>query len=900
MVSDTRNNRFPDHAGGPNGNASSQHGFGTIGAVSRWAFGDFGNPTASKGLSARETGRGTGGTGAGIFSDPSNLFTSAASGSRALAATSEADVWLPNSGPWNPPTNTHARPPSGNTSPQSRADTSLHELNGNSAHYAAGSNGAQRGRNGSRLPNGLNSSSVLNSSGTDDDSAWGVLAQMGVRPQTQQSAFLNNGGRGLPRDFGSSHDNSDRHAHANSVYGDSGYSDPSEAPSHSQRPSVSGLSFTTNSARSYDQHAGQYPDLELTASYLRNLDVSDGTNGPVGSSSNGYAYGGGLPSFRFNPGSRPWENGRGYGADSSSTLYANGTMFEPRGSIASRGSPSLSVYRASSALNSPRNFASTPHQSANASSRPVSRDPRAALDSDSRPMAQQFIQHSQAHLFQNGYFAPEFSPFQHLYGAVPDARQATPFTSGFGIPVPPFLLGAGAIPAAQTGEQDAWRGMRSEVLERIRRNSRSIKQLELKNLSGQISEICGDQAGSRFIQGRLESANSDEKEHVFHEIMPNAVQLMKCAFGNYVIQKLFEHGDQAHKKALARSMKGRVVELSTDKYACRVVQKALEYVLVDQQAELVKELEKDILNVVENVHGNHVVSQIIAVVPRQHIDFIMDCLKTRVQQLSCHQYACRVIQRALEHGTDEDKAEFMREVHKCGPALLSDPYGNYVAQHVIVNGSPEDHARMVNLVRSQLVALAKSQCGSHVVERCILHGTLEERRAMRDLLINSGEGADSLLFQLMKDQFGNYVIQKLANSLHGQDKDEMIEKMKPYLQRLRVAGATGKQISCMENLIRENTPSGTTSTTTETATHNTPAATPASTAPTSPGPALRLELNGDAPIPGLTNDPSSPLTPPSVTASNGDAAQKEEQGQGLVERESQGSFRPLSRGQVEV
>ncbi|KAJ4304099.1 mRNA binding protein puf3 [Collariella sp. IMI 366227] len=661
------------------------------------------------------------------------------------------------------------------------------------------------------MSNVLNSSSAgLNLSNTDDDSGWRVLGRMDPRPQTQQSAFLTDAGRGLSRDFGSGHDNSDRHPQASNFYGDSGYGAPSEPSTRSQRPSVSGLPFTPNNARGYDQNAGHFPDLDLTTSYLGNLDVSDGTNGAVGGSSN---------------------------------------------------------------------------------------DPRTALDSDPRLMAQQFVQQPQAHLFQNGYFAPEYSHFQQIYGTVPDARQPTPFTPGFGMPVPPFLFG-GAVQTPQAGGQDAWRGMRSEVLERIRRNSRSIKQLELKNLSGQISEICGDQAGSRFIQGRLESANSDEKEHVFHEIMPNAVQLMKCAFGNYVIQKLFEHGDQAHKKALARAMKGRVVELSTDKYACRVVQKALEYVLVDQQAELVKELEKDVLTVVESVHGNHVVSQIIAVVPRQHIDFIMDCLKARVQQLSCHQYACRVIQRALEHGSETDKLDFMKEVHDCGPALLSDPYGNYVAQHVIVNGDPEDHARMVNLVMSQLVALAKSQCGSHVVERCILHGTLEERRAMRDLLTTSGEGADSLLFQLMRDQFGNYVIQKLANSLQGPDKDEMIDKMKPYLQRLRVAGATGKQISCMENLIRENTPNGTTATSTETATENTPAATPTSTAPTSPGPALRLDLNGDAPLHNLTMDPNSPLTPPSVTASNGEGTHKEDHHQAAGA--GAGAFRPLERGQVKV
>lgn len=48
---------------------------------------------------------------------------------------------------------------------------------------------------------------------------------------------------------------------------------------------------------------------------------------------------------------------------------------------------------------------------------------------------------------------------------------------------------------------------------------------------------------------------------------------MKDVFGNYVIQKFFEHGNQVQKKIIAAQMKGKVAELSTQMYACRVVQK---------------------------------------------------------------------------------------------------------------------------------------------------------------------------------------------------------------------------------------------------------------------------------------------------------------------------------------
>jgi mRNA-binding protein PUF3 len=48
---------------------------------------------------------------------------------------------------------------------------------------------------------------------------------------------------------------------------------------------------------------------------------------------------------------------------------------------------------------------------------------------------------------------------------------------------------------------------------------------------------------------------------------------MKDVFGNYVVQKFFEHGNQVQKRILAEKMRGKVVDLSIQVYACRVVQK---------------------------------------------------------------------------------------------------------------------------------------------------------------------------------------------------------------------------------------------------------------------------------------------------------------------------------------
>jgi mRNA-binding protein PUF3 len=115
----------------------------------------------------------------------------------------------------------------------------------------------------------------------------------------------------------------------------------------------------------------------------------------------------------------------------------------------------------------------------------------------------------------------------------------------------------------------------SNVLLQFKQASKTSRRFELREIYGHVVEFSGDQHGSRFIQLKLQEANSDDKNRIFQELQENSLQLMQDVFGNYVIQKFFEHGDQTQKKILANRMKGSVAQLATGMYGCRVVQKVL-------------------------------------------------------------------------------------------------------------------------------------------------------------------------------------------------------------------------------------------------------------------------------------------------------------------------------------
>ncbi|KAJ3037543.1 mRNA binding protein puf3 [Rhizophlyctis rosea] len=359
---------------------------------------------------------------------------------------------------------------------------------------------------------------------------------------------------------------------------------------------------------------------------------------------------------------------------------------------------------------------------------------------------------------------------------------------------------------------DPGHGIRSALLEDFRNNKN--KKYELRDIVGNIVEFSGDQHGSRFIQQKLETANSEEKQLVFDEILPNALQLMTDVFGNYVIQKFFEHGNQIQKQILAKQMEGHVLSLSLQMYGCRVVQKALEHVLTDQQAVLVKELDGNVLKCVKDQNGNHVIQKAIERVPAEHIKFIIDAFHGQVYALATHPYGCRVIQRIFEHCTDDEAVggvfmnqgiispkPLLEELHRYTINLIQDQYGNYVIQHVLERGKPADKALIISKVRGQVLQMSKHKFASNVVEKCVAYGSKKDRQLLIDEVIQTRPDGTSPLISMMKDQFANYVVQKMLDVVDGDQREVLVQKIKPHLQSLKKYTYGKHLISKVEKMV---------------------------------------------------------------------------------------------------
>lgn len=288
---------------------------------------------------------------------------------------------------------------------------------------------------------------------------------------------------------------------------------------------------------------------------------------------------------------------------------------------------------------------------------------------------------------------------------------------------------------------------------------------------------------------------------------------MTDIFGNYIIQKLLEYGTPKEKELLVEVMRNKVLTLSLHAYGCRVVQKTLECVSRVQQSIIIDELQKDTIRCMKSQHGNHVIQKAIEMVPLSSIQTILRSFCSNIIDLATHPYGCRVVQRVIVNvydvesaaeandqgtndGTDDAhdavpitwenvKSHIVKELLENIIFLVQDQYGNYVVQYMLERGTPTEKTLIVKKVCSQILHLSRHKFASNVVEKCIKYGSYNDRKLLIDEIVKIRPDGSCHLIMMIKDQFANYVVQRILDVSDANQSQELTKRIVPHLQVLK-------------------------------------------------------------------------------------------------------------------
>jgi len=302
------------------------------------------------------------------------------------------------------------------------------------------------------------------------------------------------------------------------------------------------------------------------------------------------------------------------------------------------------------------------------------------------------------------------------------------------------------------------------------------KKPTAQEIADNMDEFARTHNGSRLVQQKIETASDDEKDIIIAAIMPDLPRHSSSVFGNYIVQRLLEHGTEKQLYAVLASLGGHIVTLSRDPYGCRVVQKALDAASRPGQLAILQEIQAGgVLEMIKDQSGNHVMQKAIERLRVEDIMFIVKSMEGNMQTIAVHLYGCRVTQRLFERVPVTMLQALFDELFPNFLELAQDQFGNYVLQHVAEFGAPQHRARAVEIVCRHLCTMACHKFASNVVEKVLTFGNATGHHQMLDAALSEGSSREEPpVLRMMKDRYGNYVVQKLLDTAFGDRREALL------------------------------------------------------------------------------------------------------------------------------
>ncbi|KAL1920195.1 uncharacterized protein VTP21DRAFT_1341 [Calcarisporiella thermophila] len=307
---------------------------------------------------------------------------------------------------------------------------------------------------------------------------------------------------------------------------------------------------------------------------------------------------------------------------------------------------------------------------------------------------------------------------------------------------------------------------------------------QLEDFVGEIYPLCKDQQGCRFLQRKLEEKSRRACELVFNEVVDHFSELMTDPFGNYLCQKLLEHCTDEQRTVLVDRVAPDLVAISMNLHGTRAVQRMVECLSNPRQVHsVIVALERNVVTLIKNLNGNHVIQKCLKKMSLTESAFIYDTVARHCVEVATHRHGCCVFQRCVDHASEIQRAQLSHQVIANALALVMDPYGNYVVQYIIDLDCDEAGAgwvteMMVRQFLGNMYRLSLQKFSSNVIEKCLrVSGPSLRRKMIEELLPYVGA--------LLADSYGNYVVQTALDHADKEQRAKLVEMIRPRLAAIR-------------------------------------------------------------------------------------------------------------------
>ena len=286
--------------------------------------------------------------------------------------------------------------------------------------------------------------------------------------------------------------------------------------------------------------------------------------------------------------------------------------------------------------------------------------------------------------------------------------------------------------------------------------------------------------GSRIFQNYLKNTHSDIIHQIFQEINPSLKELIIDPYANYFCKRFFNFLNQKDKIDFLLSISNSLTKLSINNIGTYPIQGIIEQIGSKNEKKIIINGIKDSINeLCYDTYGTHVLEKIISCFEEEFTGFIFDFVEKNFLNLSNHINGICIVKKILSLTHKKDIHDKLKKIIKENAFnLIQHAYGNYVIQVIVENWDLNEILEILSIFKNNYTILSKSKYSSNVVERCIEKHQMILKEYINEICDNGR------IAEIMKNNFGNYVIQKALKISLNEDKKKLACEVERNIYKL--------------------------------------------------------------------------------------------------------------------
>ena len=302
-----------------------------------------------------------------------------------------------------------------------------------------------------------------------------------------------------------------------------------------------------------------------------------------------------------------------------------------------------------------------------------------------------------------------------------------------------------------------------KFLNKLKNNSYENKyiNMSLPEITTKLDLIAKKKHGCKFLEHYLKT--SENSSYIINKVFYPKLYWIKIyelsndLFGNYFIQELIPELDNNNLISFTNIVVNNLLNLCLNPHGTRVVQ-ILINTIKDNKCGLLllikNSLSKIMDKLINNLNGSFVLMHYAKQIKDN--EMIYDFLNDNLVDIATNSYSCSALQKLIDIGTNQQRQKLIINIINNTNNLVGNQCGLYVLQFIMSKNNYYINDAVLGKIFNKIIFLSKRKYSSNVVEKCLETCSPEIINKLINIFNN-----ETIIRDLIKDIFGNYVIQKL-------------------------------------------------------------------------------------------------------------------------------------------